>query len=176
VGESGPQAATVPNAIRQVQSRDPRPDARRRRALVKVARVTRPTGGVRPTRLDKPFAHAPCVLFEKDAAKLGERDAGVRVASPGEGTHRLPPDKVTLSNDLWAGGWRWPRTVRQFIGATIFVGFYCVVLTGIAWAFWVDVAGVSSVALSLPLGILSGAALTFAVMFAFSRGWIVEGD
>jgi hypothetical protein len=39
-------------------------------ALVKVARVTRPTGGVRPTRLDKPFAHAPCVLFEKDLRSL----------------------------------------------------------------------------------------------------------
>ena len=48
-GVGPPQAATVTNAIRQVQSRDPRPDARRRRALVKVARVTRPTGGVRPT-------------------------------------------------------------------------------------------------------------------------------
>lgn len=81
-------------------------------------------------------------------------------------------DEERWDDGLWVG----PRSLRVFLGANrFFVGWWLFILTAIALAFWIDVANLRF-PFALPLAIVTGGAITLGAMFAFSRGWIREGD
>jgi hypothetical protein len=83
------------------------------------------------------------------------------------------------ANDLWDEDGRWvgPRSLRVFLDENRgFAVFWLLVLSLIASGFWADIGGVSSFAVAIPLGIVTGAAVSLAAMYAFSRGWIVDDD
>jgi hypothetical protein len=81
------------------------------------------------------------------------------------------------ADDLWVHGvWVGPRSLRLFLRVNRFFVAWCLfILALIALAFWSDVGGVSSW-FAFPLSIVTGAVLTLVIMFAFSRGWVREGD
>ena len=86
---------------------------------------------------------------------------------------------LTVTDPRWDanGFWVGPRNLRDFLKINwFFVAFWQFVVTFIALAFWFDVANVSSWPLALPLAVVSGGLVTLGFMFAFSRGWIAEGD
>jgi hypothetical protein len=99
---------------------------------------------------------------------------------------REPSEGVTLTresacdgDEMWSRDsvWVGPRSLRVFVRLNrFFVGFWAFVLTGISIGFWADAVGLTSWLLILPLAIATGVAATACFMFAFSRGWIAEGD
>jgi hypothetical membrane protein len=73
-----------------------------------------------------------------------------------------------------ASGWG-PPSLRVFARANpFFVAWWTFILSFISIAMWAGV--VRSLPLLLPLAIATGAAATTCVMFAFSHGWIADGD
>ena len=73
------------------------------------------------------------------------------------------------------GRWVGPRSLRVFVLANrVFVAVWAFVLTSISIAVWAH-SGLSWL-FRLPLAIATGAAVTTCLLFAFSRGWIAEGD
>jgi hypothetical protein len=83
-------------------------------------------------------------------------------------------DEVGWDDD---GHWVGPRDLRVFLHANwFFAAFWDLVLTGIALAFFFDIAKVSTWLLAFPLALAVGGIATLGFMFAFSRGWIAEGD
>ena len=86
-------------------------------------------------------------------------------------------DATTRIGDLWDDGvWIGPRHLPFFLRANVvFVAFWFVIVTGICLAVWADAAHLRF-AFALPLGLASGAAVTFIFMFGFSRGWVADGD
>jgi hypothetical protein len=84
-----------------------------------------------------------------------------------------------VGDPLWDdnGHWVGPRQLRLFLRLNwFFAAFWQLVVTSIALAFWFDVVDISSWLLALPLALVSGALVTLGFMFAFSRGWIADGD
>jgi hypothetical protein len=74
------------------------------------------------------------------------------------------------------GHWVGPRDLRVFLRTNwVFAVFWDLVLTFIALAFLFDVAKVPTW-LVAPLALVLGGVATLGFMFAFSRGWIAEGD
>ena len=81
--------------------------------------------------------------------------------------------------ELNAGGdpvWVGPRSLRIFLHENRFfaagwIGFL-LVFAVLAWSDWDAVPQVVAV----PLGVLTGGGVGLAFMFAFSRGWIAEGN
>jgi hypothetical protein len=75
-------------------------------------------------------------------------------------------------NGYWVG----PRDLRPFLRTcAFFVAFWYFVVSMIIWAVLVDVAMMSRL-VAFPLALVLGAAATLGIMFAFSRGWIADGD
>jgi hypothetical protein len=75
------------------------------------------------------------------------------------------------------GRWVGPPSLRLFVRANrFFVAFWFFILTFMSVAFWFDPGGISSLWLAVPLAVITGGTVTLAFMFAFSRGWISEGD
>jgi hypothetical protein len=101
-----------------------------------------------------------------------------RNSEPSEGVTPPGESACELRDEMWRDNvWVGPRSLRVFVWLNrFFVGFWSLVLTGISIAFWADVVGLMSWLLIFPLSIATGAAATACFMFAFSRGWIAEGD
>jgi hypothetical protein len=101
-----------------------------------------------------------------------------RNSEPSEGV-KLRRESVCDRDEMWSSEsvWVGPRSLRVFVRKNrFFVGFWAFVLTGISIAFWADAVGLRSWLLILPLSLATSAAATTCFMFAFSRGWIAEGD
>jgi hypothetical protein len=74
------------------------------------------------------------------------------------------------------GYWIGPRDLRVFVRSNRFyVGFWFVVITGIALAVWVDVVKAPAW-VAIPLGLFTGVLATLGLMFGFSRGWVADDD
>ena len=74
------------------------------------------------------------------------------------------------------GYWIGPRDLRVFLSRNRFyVGFWFVCLTGIALAVWIDVVETPAW-LTIPLTLVTGALATLGLTFAYSRGWVADGD
>ena len=82
--------------------------------------------------------------------------------------------------ELRSGGdpvWVGPRSLRIFLRQNrLFAGWWLFGLSFISFGFWVDAGGISSPFAAIPLGLLTGVIVWLGFMFAFSRGWLAEGD
>jgi hypothetical protein len=79
-------------------------------------------------------------------------------------------------DDLFVDGvWVGPRSLRVFVRVNrLFVAWWAFGLTFMSMGLWA--AMVESLIVLLPLAIATGAAATACLMFAFSRGWVGDGD
>jgi hypothetical protein len=74
-----------------------------------------------------------------------------------EGRWIGPPDLRFFLRENWWYCAYW------FVGDMLIVGGICANVAGWGW-------------LGVPVGIAAGASVWFLMMFAFSRGWMAEGD
>jgi hypothetical protein len=82
-----------------------------------------------------------------------------------------------VPHDEWYDDGRWigPPDLRLFLRENWpFAAFSCFVMGAIAIVISVDLAG--SLWVGVPLGVVAWVLSWVAQMFAFSRGWIAEGD
>ena len=79
------------------------------------------------------------------------------------------------SQDLWENGhWRGPRSVRAFVRENRgFPWFYLLFWTAIFGVILWD--GVRRW-YAFPIAVMAAAALTFVLVFLFSRGWLGNAD
>jgi hypothetical protein len=81
--------------------------------------------------------------------------------------------------ELNSGGdpvWVGPRSLRVFLRENRFFAggwlAFCLIFATVAWASWEAIP----VFVGVPIGLLTGGGGWLGFMFAFSRGWIAEGD